>query len=138
MLPLQPLKILNPLFPCRRSLTSSFGLTWPWLRVLFLSTTCVRYQEKSLQMKSTSNALLDLEGGSKSSFSSFESKLLICNGGSDLQSQISKLNPTIKKPEISSTSQSQVLDKVKNSWECYKKQTKNWRLMQRKILKSMI
>ncbi|KAL3373250.1 hypothetical protein AABB24_005318 [Solanum stoloniferum] len=65
-------------------------------------------------MKSTSNALLDLEGGSQSSFSSFESKLLICNGGSDLQSQISKLNPTIKKPEISSTSQSQVLDKVKN------------------------
>lgn len=55
-----------------------------------------------------------LGGGSKSSFSSFESKLLICNGGSDLQSQISKLNPTIKKPEISSTSQSQVLDKVKN------------------------
>ncbi|KAH0685947.1 hypothetical protein KY285_016499 [Solanum tuberosum] len=88
-------------------------------------------------MKSTSNALLDLEGGSKSSFSSFESKLLICNGGSDLQSQISKLNPTIKKPEISSTSQSQVLDKVKNSWECYKKQTKNWRLMQRKILKGV-
>lgn len=72
------------------------------------------YQEKSLQMKSTSNALLDLEAESKSSFSSLESKLLFCNGGSDLQSRISKLNPTVKKPEFSSTSQSQVLDKVKN------------------------
>ncbi|MCE3216405.1 hypothetical protein HAX54_006357 [Datura stramonium] len=65
-------------------------------------------------MKSTSNALLDLESESKSSFSSLESKLFFCNGGSDLPSQISKLNPTVKKPEISSTSQSQVLDKVKN------------------------
>ncbi|CAN4115132.1 unnamed protein product [Withania somnifera] len=62
-------------------------------------------------MKSTSNALLDLEVESKNSL---ESKLLFCNRESDLQSRISKLNPAVKKPEISSTSQNQVLDKVKN------------------------
>ncbi|KAJ8528476.1 hypothetical protein K7X08_022168 [Anisodus acutangulus] len=61
-------------------------------------------------MKSTSNDLLDLEAESKSSFSSLESKLLFCNRGR----RIPKLNPTVKKPDISSTSQRQVLDKVKN------------------------
>ncbi|XP_055830747.1 uncharacterized protein LOC129899744 [Solanum dulcamara] len=77
-------------------------------------STASRHKDSPSLMKSTSSSLLDLEGESKGSPSSFESKLLFCNGGSDLQSRISKFNPTVKKPEISSTSQSQVLEKVKN------------------------